>query len=139
MNSTAPDFTLPALNGTESLTLGSLKGKVVLLTFFTTWCPDSKKDILEKQALFQSMNRDDVKMIFVHVTGRDSSVDLSKWQEEMQLTLPVYMDLGTKTYDAYRCMGVPTTVLIDKDQSIKGLYNDKARMIDIIKGLGGLL
>lgn len=139
MNSTAPDFTLPALNGTESLKLGSLKGKVVLLTFFTTWCPDSKKDILEKQALFQSMNRDDVKMIFVHVTGRDSSVDLSKWQEEMQLTLPVYMDLGTKTYDAYRCMGVPTTVLIDKDQSIKGLYNDKARMIDIIKGLGGLL
>ncbi|ERN54244.1 TlpA family protein disulfide reductase [Alkalihalophilus marmarensis] len=139
MNSTAPDFTLPALNGTESLTLGSLKGKVVLLTFFTTWCPDSKRDILEKQALFQSMNRDDVKMIFVHVTGRDSSVDLSKWQEEMQLTLPVYMDLGTKTYDAYRCMGVPTTVLIDKDQSIKGLYNDKARMIDIIKGLGGLL
>ncbi|WEG18407.1 TlpA disulfide reductase family protein [Alkalihalophilus pseudofirmus] len=139
MNSTAPDFTLPALNGTDSVTLSALKGKVVLLTFFTTWCPDSKRDILEKQALFQSMNRDDVKMIFVHVTGRDSSVDLSKWQEEMQLTLPVYMDLGTKTYDAYRCMGVPTTVLIDKDQSIKGLYNDKARMIDIIKGLGGLL
>ncbi|OLS38007.1 hypothetical protein BTR22_05750 [Alkalihalophilus pseudofirmus] len=139
MNSTAPDFTLPALNGTDSVTLSTLKGKVVLLTFFTTWCPDSKRDILEKQALFQSMNRDDVKMIFVHVTGRDSSVDLSKWQEEMQLTLPVYMDLGTKTYDAYRCMGVPTTVLLDKDQSIKGLYNDKARMIDIIKGLGGLL
>ncbi|MDV2884392.1 TlpA disulfide reductase family protein [Alkalihalophilus pseudofirmus] len=139
MNSTAPDFTLPALNGTDSVTLSTLKGKVVLLTFFTTWCPDSKRDILEKQALFQSMNRDDVKMIFVHVTGRDSSVDLSKWQEEMQLTLPVYMDLGTKTYDAYRCMGVPTTVLIDKDQSIKGFYNDKARMIDIIKGLGGLL
>ncbi|MEC2070881.1 TlpA family protein disulfide reductase [Alkalihalophilus marmarensis] len=139
MNSTAPDFTLPALNGTDSVTLGTLKGKVVLLTFFTTWCPDSKRDILEKQALFQSMNRDDVKMIFVHVTGRDSSVDLSKWQEDMQLTLPIYKDLGTKTYDVYRCMGVPTTVLIDKDQSIKGLYNDKARMIDIIKGLGGLL
>ncbi|WP_368504447.1 TlpA disulfide reductase family protein [Alkalihalophilus sp. As8PL] len=139
MSVIAPNFTLTNPSQTKKLSLESLKGKVVLLTFWTSWCPDSKRDLSEKHTLYQSMKNDDVAMVFIHVTGRDSSVDVEAWLDEMNLTFPVYSDVGTKTYDAYRCMGVPTTILIDKKQQIVATYNDQARFILIVKGLGELL
>ncbi len=135
----APKFHLAQVGSEQSCSLDAFKNKIVMLTFWTTWCPDSKRDLFAKHRLFQSLNSKEVVLLMINVTGRERKVDLKSFLEEHQFRFPVLMDEGTKVYDAYHCMGVPTTVLLNRNHQIVASYNDKSTFIEIMKGLSTLL
>ncbi|ARK30367.1 TlpA disulfide reductase family protein [Halalkalibacter krulwichiae] len=136
----APNFTLASVDAKTNWSLDDASKKVTMLTFWTSWCPDSQKDLVAKQALFESMaTSNELEMIMIHVTGRDPGIHLTEFLKKQRFTFPVYQDEGTKVYDLYRCMGVPTTVLINKDKEIAFVYHDKATIMDIMKGVSNLI
>ncbi|WP_162232186.1 TlpA disulfide reductase family protein [Halalkalibacter wakoensis] len=135
----APEFSLPMVNSEKNWSLQNANKKVTMISFWTSWCPDSKRDIEAKQSLFQSMETDKMEMVMIHVTGRDPEVDLASFLSENGYTFPVLKDDGTKVYDLYQCMGVPTTVLLNEKKEVAFMYHDKATIMDIMNGVGALL
>lgn len=134
----APVFTLPKVNE-GSWSLEEATKKVTMLSFWTSWCPDSQRDLQVKETLYKSLQTDEMEMLMIHVTGRDPEVDLAAFLKEHEYSFPVLKDIGTKVYDQYQCMGVPTTVLIDEFKNIAFVYHDKSTIMDIMKGVTSLL
>ncbi|MDQ0255242.1 peroxiredoxin [Evansella vedderi] len=136
----APFFSLPGLLTDEKASLHDFEGKVVLLTFWVSWCPDSQRDLENKQQLFTAMDTEQLEMVMINVTGRESSSEKGiQYYQEKGYTFPCLKDKGTATYDLYQCMSVPTTFLINKDQDIVQRYNDKATFQDILKGISTVI
>ncbi|MBU9723892.1 MULTISPECIES: TlpA family protein disulfide reductase [Bacillaceae] len=129
----APDFTLPSLINGEEYSLHDYKGKPVLLTFWVSWCPDSKKDLSAKNHLFASMNSDLLAILTVNVTGREHGENSGEsYYREQKYTIPALKDDGTRVYDMFQCMSVPTTFLLNENHEIVARFNDKATFQDIL-------
>ncbi|MBM7646418.1 peroxiredoxin [Scopulibacillus daqui] len=132
----APDFELINLQTQETVNLSHYKGKPVMITFWVSWCSDCQKDLPKKVEFYQSLNKDELVFLTINVTGREGNeTDGQRFAREYKLPFPVLLDEGTKTYDAYHCHSVPTTVIIDRHQQITHSFDDKSSFYDIIKAL----
>ncbi|OIJ14764.1 hypothetical protein BKP37_07225 [Anaerobacillus alkalilacustris] len=136
----APDFILKKMGQEEEVSLHSYVGKPILLTFWTSWCPDSQKDLYIKNQFYGSMKNNNLILLTINVTGREGNKDAGlKFMERENYSFPALEDEGTKTYDAYRCMGVPTTILISKEHDVVATYNDKVHFTEVLKNIGKIL
>ncbi|WP_096434925.1 TlpA disulfide reductase family protein [Alteribacter populi] len=136
----APEFTLinPMTNETVSLT--DFDNKAVLITFWVSWCPDSKLDLPNKEQLYKAMKTNELDMVMVNVVGREGTQEAGiDYYQEQGFTFPMLIDEKTKTYDAYHCMSVPTTFLLNKQHEIAGRFNDKASFQEILTSIGKVL
>lgn len=131
----APTFTLKKWNENQTWSLDLVENKAVMLTFFTTWCPDCQRDLQAKQMLYAKMQKERIEMVMIHVTGRDPQANLHSFLEQNHYTFPVLLDEGTSVYDQYHAYSVPTTVLMNDQHEIVRTYGDKASMMDIMQGL----
>jgi len=108
----APDVTLKSINN-ESLTLSTLKGKVVLLNFWATWCPPCREEIPSMMKLNSAMAGKPFQMVAVSIDegGKKAVEDFFK---DSHFTLPAYLDPETSAAKVYGITGVPETFVIDK-------------------------
>ncbi|KGP72537.1 TlpA family protein disulfide reductase [Pontibacillus yanchengensis] len=134
----APTFELQDMNG-QTYSLEEDLGNNVVLTFWTSWCPDSARDLPKKEQLFQSMDHEKVKMITINVVGRERNAQEGIDYATKFLTQPTLFDQGTEVYDAYNSQGVPTTVLINREGEIVKQFGDKAQFLDIVEAIGSEL
>jgi peroxiredoxin len=136
----AKSFTLKEMKSNNTVSLEDLKGKPTMITFWVSWCPDCVNDLRQKNQLYTLMNKEKLNFITINVPGRENQAEAAGvFLEENDYHFPVLVDNGTKTYDAYRCMGVPTTILLDKELNIVASYGDKTAFSMILKGLNDLL
>ncbi|MBF0344380.1 MAG: redoxin domain-containing protein [Nitrospirae bacterium] len=109
----APAFTLTDDKG-NTLTLDAIKGKVVLLNFWATWCGSCIEEIPSLQKLYnEQKGNPDFKV--VTVLFRDSLKNANKFMKGSNYDFPVLQDADHKSARAYGLTGVPETFLIDKN------------------------
>lgn len=108
----APDFTLKTLSG-EEVTLSSLRGKVVLLNFWATWCPPCKEEIPSMVKLNRIMAGKPFQMLAVSIDeGGKEAVE--KFFSQAGATLPTLLDTKQSVGALYGITGVPETFVIDQ-------------------------
>ena len=108
----APEFALKDLAGTE-VTLASLKGKVVLLDFWATWCGPCKMAMPTIQKLHEEYASKGVAILGVNTW--EKKADAAKaYMESKKFTYPCLLD-GDKLAESYGIRGIPTLVVIGKD------------------------
>jgi peroxiredoxin len=115
----APDFTLPRVNGADSLTLSSLKGKVVLVDFWDTWCPPCREALPHLQELSLAYSED---LVVVGLAlGQEGDAKVKAFTEKHGLTFEmVVWDKDQKLIDSFGGIeAIPTTFLIDADGVIQ--------------------
>ena len=107
----APDFTLNDLSG-RPVQLSSLKGKVVLLNFWATWCPPCRQEIPSMVGLNQSMQGKPFQMLAVSIDegGKDA---VEAFFRKSGQTLPALLDTDGKVARMYGTTGVPETFILD--------------------------
>ena len=112
----APDFTLLQLDG-ESFTLSSLKGKVIILDFWATWCPPCRKGIPDFIDLQEEYKEQGLEIVGVLLDqGKKSSLESKV--EKMGINYIVVLG-GREVTQAYGGVrAIPTTFIIDKDGNI---------------------
>ncbi|UFT98253.1 TlpA family protein disulfide reductase [Radiobacillus kanasensis] len=132
----APYFTLPYTNGNGHFKLSDARGKIIVLTFWVSWCPDCGQDLPKKEALFQSLDRNKVQMITINVPGRERTENAGLEFAEKFLTQPTLIDNGREVYDLYSCTGVPTTVIINEQGEWVKSFNDQASFLSIVEEIG---
>lgn len=107
----APDFTLKNLAG-ENVSLSSLRGKVVLLNFWATWCPPCREEIPSMVKLNQAMAGKPFQMLAVSIDeGGKEAVE--KYFKSLGATLPTLLDTNQQIGALYGITGVPETFVID--------------------------
>ncbi|NTU43396.1 MAG: TlpA family protein disulfide reductase [Nitrospirales bacterium] len=116
MASVAPAFELRDLSG-KSWKLSDLRGKVVLVTFWATWCPSCKEEnpSIQKFFLSEQENKD---LVYLSVLVQDKPEAAVEYMKTNGFTFPVLIDDGSVA-QKYGITGVPETFIIDRKGAIK--------------------
>jgi len=122
----APDFTLPDIHG-NAVSLHTLRGKVVLILFTTTWCPYCIKDIPNLKKIHAQYSDKDFELLAVYI--QESQRKASSFAAKHSLPYTLLLDSTGQVARAYGVVGVPTKVLIGKDGKI---YCRACRTLDIM-------
>jgi peroxiredoxin len=116
----APGFELPLLTGDASISLASLRGRVVLLNFWATWCAPCEAEMPAMQRLHTALAGPDFELVAVSVdVGRE---EVSKFQERLALTFPIALDPEKRISVQYQSYRYPESYLIDRDGRILSRY-----------------
>jgi thiol-disulfide isomerase/thioredoxin len=121
------------------LKLSDLKGKVVLLNFWATWCPPCREEIPSMMKLDKSMAGKPFQMVAVSVDeGGKPAVD--SFFKESGFILPAYLDMDGKASKAYGITGVPESFVINREgilikKIIGGLAWDSPEVVSFLEGL----
>jgi thiol-disulfide isomerase/thioredoxin len=139
LNVPAPDFALTDTEG-NTVTLSQLKGKIVILDFWATWCGPCKASFPAMQVLVDKYkNNPEVKILFVNVreTGASDQEKLDKAKKYIaskNYTFQVLMDYKSMTYAPYEIVGIPTKCIIDKNGMIRykivGAETNAGKLVD---------
>lgn len=136
----APDFALVDLNDKE-VRLSNLRGKVVFLNFWATWCKPCKEEMPSMEVLHKNFEKDGLVVLAVSIDRVTTTKDIPPFIKSMNLSFPVLIDSWGKTDMPYKRMGVPETFIIDQEGVIREIVigpRDWTRL-DSLNVLTGLL
>jgi thiol-disulfide isomerase/thioredoxin len=111
-----PDFTLKTLEGQE-ITLSKLKGKVVLLDFWATWCGPCRESIPHLVKLYKTYRENGLEVIGMNVDRGDMDA-VRRFVKSMDIPYPIVITPEQVSRD-FAVTGLPTTVFIDKEGKVR--------------------
>ncbi len=114
----APDFTLTLFDQFEQdqMALSELRGQVVVVNFWASWCVECYKEAALLEQAWQDHR--DQGVVFVGVDYLDTDKEGLAYMEKYGITYPSGPDLGSKISKDYAITGVPETFFIDRDGNI---------------------
>lgn len=110
----APDFEVESLDGAKTR-LASLKGKVVLLDFWATWCEPCRVGLPHTAKLAKDYRSEELAVLAI--TDEDKPT-IEAFLREMRLELPVFRDPDGDSFRAFSVMALPTVVVIGRDGTV---------------------
>lgn len=116
-NVPAPDFTLADLNG-KRIRLKDLRGKVVFLNFWATWCPPCILEMPTMEKLHQEFGNKG--LVILAVDFRESPEQVKAFFEKHKFTFTTLLDPEGKVFELYQAWSLPTTTIVNKRGEIVG-------------------
>jgi len=114
----APDFTLENLDG-ESITLSDLRGSVVVVNLWASWCPPCRAEMPALQQVYENNRDRGLEILAVNTTYQDQETEARAFVEEMGLTFPVLLERTGEVSRAYQLRAMPSTFFIDREGVIR--------------------
>ena len=131
----APDFTLQDLEG-RTWSLSELKGKVVFINFWATWCAPCISELPSMKNLYNTLPKDQFAMLAI--LYNDEVSNAKGFVEKLDITVPILLDADNRVGMQYGLTGVPETFILDKKGIIRELHRgpaewDSTEVIQLIK------
>ena len=121
----APALALKTLAG-EAMTWESLRGRVVLVDFWATWCAPCKKSMPELQALQEKYGARGLTVLGVSI-DEGGPAKVKKYVEGKKFTYPIAVDAGqSPLWEAFRVKAVPAAFLVDGEGRIVAQWTGRA-------------
>jgi peroxiredoxin len=108
----APNFTLRDLAG-NVISLSQLRGKVVLLNFWATWCGPCRVEMPAMEQLYRTLPRGEFEILAVSTDPQGAAVT-RPFQREMGLTFPILHDSEYRVGLTYGARSIPITFMVDR-------------------------
>jgi peroxiredoxin len=118
--SPAPAFELPRLSASGSLALADLRGKVVLINFWATWCKPCEDEMPAMEELYRTLRPEGLELIAISVD--DEVAPVASFRERLGLSFPILMDSGKQVATAYQTFRFPETFLVGRDGIVVERY-----------------
>jgi len=129
------DFTLTGLDG-KPYTLSALRGKVVLLNFWATWCPPCRKEMPDMEKLYQRLQAKGFVVLAISDEERDT---VAGFEEKQKYTFPILLDPDRKVNTAFNVEGIPKSFLFDRDGKLVAQAIDmrtEGQFLEMLKQAG---
>jgi peroxiredoxin len=118
--SSAPDFELPRLAGGAPIALSALRGEVVLVNFWATWCKPCEDEMPAMQRLYETLAPEGFEMVAISVD--ESAEDVEAFRERLGVGFPILLDPDQSVSRRYQTTGFPESLLVDRDGRIIERY-----------------
>jgi peroxiredoxin len=105
------NFTLTDLHGTN-WTLKDLRGKVVLVNFWATWCPPCRSEMPDLDTLYKQFNKDG--LVVLAISDEDAG-KVQPFIEQYKFSYPILLDPGRKVNEQFVIEGIPKSFVYDRD------------------------
>jgi len=116
----APDFTLDTLAG-EIIALSELRGKVVLINLWASWCPPCRAEMPALDAVYRKYRDSGFVVLAVNTTFQDSEADARAFAQNLRLTFPILLDRDGATSRRYQMQALPMTFFVGHDGIIRDI------------------
>jgi peroxiredoxin len=114
----APDFVLRDASG-DLVKLSDLRGKVVWVNFWASWCSPCKKELPDIQKIYDEKRADGLEVLAVN--WQDDLETATAFFDAAGLRLPMLLDRGGSVYDQYSLQGLPDSFFVDREGNIAAL------------------
>ena len=94
---------------------GDLKGKVVLISLFATWCGPCQKELAEVQSTLWPKYKDNKDFVMLVIGREHTDAELQKYNERKKFTFPLYPDPKREVFSKFAEKSIPRAYLFDKD------------------------
>ena len=125
----APDFQLQSLDG-QTVSLGNLRGKPVLINFWATWCPPCRGEMPYIQEIHEEWSDKELMVLAINIG--ESSSKAEDFMQSYNLSFTVLLDTKQDVAQRYNITGIPTTFFIDKDgiiqEKVIGAFQSKTQI-----------
>lgn len=118
------DFTLKDLNG-KSWTLSRLRGHVVIVNFWATWCPPCRKEMPDLEALYKRFRGDG--LVILAISDEDAA-KVRPFIAEQKYTYPVLLDPGRLVNTRFQIEGIPVSLVYDRAGKLVAQSSDMRTM-----------
>lgn len=138
----APAYSAVSMSG-DSVSLEALRGRVVLLNVWATWCGPCRKEIPELAAIQSKYRERGLETIGVSVDTEGTDDNIQQFAREFSMSYPVWRDPDERVSSRFRMVGVPATFLIDRQGILRWKHtgpiapNDTSLANAIERALGG--
>lgn len=112
----APGFTVEMFDGSK-LTLNELRGKVVLLNFWATWCPPCREELkhVQKEIIDRFAGKE---FVFLPISRGEEHSTVAAFRQKMGYTFPMGLDSAQTIYDRYASTYIPRNFVIDRNGKV---------------------
>jgi peroxiredoxin len=135
--SLAPKFSLPSRSG-DTVSLDQLKGQVVMLNFWASWCGPCRKEMPLLDQMHKRYSSLGFTLLGVNVEA--NTKDAERWLAETPVSFPVVFDKDSKVSKLYDVNAMPSTVFIDRKGNVRYLHRgykpgDESEYLNQIRAL----
>jgi peroxiredoxin len=117
--SRAPDFELVSLGG-DRVSMKTLRGDVVLINFWATWCKPCEDEMPAMERLYRALRSEGFQLLAISV---DESVEpVIEFSQRLGLSFPILMDEERRATTGYQTFRYPESFLVDRDGKILERY-----------------
>jgi peroxiredoxin len=127
-----PEFTLTDLSG-KSWTFSELRGKVVLVNFWATWCPPCRKEMPDLEALYGRLGS---KGLVVLGISDEEAAKVEPFIRERKVSFPVLLDPGRKLNEMFAVEGIPKSFVYDREGKLVAQSIDMRTQKQFLEMLG---
>ena len=114
----APSFALPLLDG-GAVELGDLKGKVVIVNFWATWCPPCLDETPRLQRWYEEYRVEGLIVLGVNTLFRDSLPEVLAFADEYRVTYPLPIDEEGNVSRQWMAQQLPRSYIIDREGIVR--------------------
>jgi peroxiredoxin len=126
------EFTLKDLTG-KAWTFSELRGKVVLVNFWATWCPPCRKEMPDLETLYE---RFQAKGLVILGISDEESAKVEPFIRERKVTFPVLLDPGRKVNEMFVVEGIPKSFVYDREGKLVAQSVDMRTQKQFLEMLG---
>lgn len=114
----APDFTLDLLGGGQ-VTLSELRGKVVIINLWASWCVPCRVEMPAIEKVYQAYKDRGLVVLGLNSTFQDSEIDAGAFVRQYNLTFPIPLDRSGAVSNRYQLRALPSTFFVDRTGVIR--------------------
>lgn len=116
----APDFQLPRLHEAQTLSLSSLRGKVVYVDFWASWCAPCAISLPALQRLHDELHTQGFEVVAINLD--DTPTQAKQFLSRFDIHYEVLFDADRTTPQRYRIAGMPTAFLVDRHGNLRATH-----------------
>lgn len=116
----APEVSLPLLSGEGEVSLSSLRGKVVYLDFWASWCGPCRISFPQLEELHAELGPRGFEVLAINVD--EVEADARQFLSEVPVNYPVVRDAAFQSPKSYGILGMPTAYLIDREGIVRSIH-----------------
>jgi cytochrome c biogenesis protein CcmG/thiol:disulfide interchange protein DsbE len=129
-----PLFTGYELDGKPQVSLSTLRGKVVMINFWASWCKPCEQEAADLKAAWE-FYQPSGKVVFMGVDYVDTEPEARAYLEKFGIVYANGPDLGTRVSQQFRIKGVPETYFLDQQGVLKHVQVGPFTSVDEIKSI----